>query len=123
MVKNESELWQYLKKNTPNIRWTRIENTASLGTPDLIAVNTKNNWFLLEMKVTKRDNQKLSFSPHQLAFFIKHPQNTFIIAMQTLDQSIKLYEGHQIESLATRGLKLEPICEGFESCIERLEEL
>ena len=40
-----------------------------------------------------------------------------------VDEVMKLYEGNQIESLATRGLKLEPICEGLESCIERLEGL
>ena len=42
---------------------------------------------------------------------------------QLVDEVIKLYEGNQIESLVTRGLKLAPICEGFESCIERLQEL
>ena len=121
MVKNESELWQYLKKKTPNIIWTKIENTSHLGTPDLLGYNKNKTFFTVELKVTKRN--KLKFSPHQLAFQIRHPINSFIIAIQLLDQSLKLYEGNQIESLATRGLKLGPICEGLESCIERLEEL
>ena len=121
MVKNESELWQYLKKKTPQIKWTRIENTSHLGTPDLLGYNNNNTWFTVELKVTKRN--KLKFSPHQLAFHIRHPKNSFIIAMQLLDQGLKLYEGDQVESLATRGLKLDPICNGLEDCIERLEEL
>ena len=121
MVKNESELWQYLKKKTPNIKWTRIENTSHLGTPDLLGMNKDNTFFTVELKVSK--SNKLRFSPHQIAFHIQHPINSFILAMQLLDQSIKLYEGNQIESLATQGLKLEPICEGLESCVERLEGL
>ena len=121
MVRNESELWQYLKKKTPQIKWTRIENTSHFGTPDLLGYNKNKTFFTVELKVTKRN--KLRFSSHQLAFQIRHSKNSFILAMQLLDQSLKLYEGNQIESLATRGLKLEPICEGLESCIERLEEL
>ena len=121
MVRNESELWHYLKKKTPNIIWTKIENTSHLGTPDLLGYNKNNTFFTVELKVSK--SNKLRFSPHQLAFQIRHPKNSFILAMQLLDQSLKLYEGNQIESLAARGLKLEASCEGFESCIERLEGL
>ena len=121
MVKNEAELWQYLKKKTPQIKWTRIENTSHLGTPDLLGYNKNKTFFTVELKVTKRN--KLKFSPHQIAFHIRHPKNSFILTMQLVDEVIKLYEGNQIESLVTRGLKLEPICEGFESCIERLEDL
>ena len=121
MVRNESELWHYLKKKTPNILWTKIENTSHLGTPDLLGYNKNRTFFTVELKVTKR--HKLSFSAHQLAFHIQHPINSFILAIQSLDQCLKLYEGDQVESLATQGLKLEPICEGLESCIERLEEL
>ena len=121
MVKNESELWHYLKKKTPNIKWTRIENTSHLGTPDLLGYNKNNTFFTVELKVTKR--HQLKFSPHQIAFHIRHPKNSFIIAIQLVDEVIKLYEGNQIESLATRGLKLAPICEGLSACIERLEKL
>ena len=121
MVKNESELWQYLKRKTPNIIWTKIENTSHFGTPDLLGYNKNNTFFTVELKVSK--SNKLRYSPHQIAFHIQHPKNSYIIAIQLLDQGLKLYEGNQIESLATQGLKLEPICEGFESCIERLEGL
>ena len=119
MVQNEAQLWKYLKKNSPNIRWTRLENTASLGTPDLLAVNKNNTFFTVELKVTK--GNKLSFSPHQIAFHIKHPQNSFILAMQLVRQELKLYEGNQIELLATRGLKLDARCEGLANCIGKLE--
>ena len=121
MVRNESELWRYWKKNTPQIRWTKIENTSHLGTPDLLGYNKNRTFFTVELKVTKR--HQLKFSPHQIAFHIQHPKNSFILATQLVDEVIKLYEGKQVESLATRGLKLEPICNGLEDCIERLEEL
>jgi len=123
MVQNEAQLWKYLKNKTPQITWVKIENTSHLGTPDLLGYNKNNTFFTVELKVTKRINNKLSFSPHQLAFHIKHPQNTFILAMQLLDQSLKLYEGNQIELLATRGLKLDARCEGLANCIGRLEKL
>ena len=123
MVRNESELWHYLKKNTPNIIWTKIENTSHLGTPDLLGYNKNNTFFTVELKVCRSNNNKLTFSAHQLAFQIRHPINSFILAMQLLDQSLKLYEGNQIESLAAQGLRLKASCEGLESCVERLEEL
>ena len=121
MVRNESELWHYLKKKTPNILWTKIENTSHLGTPDLLGYNKNNTFFTVELKVSK--SNKLRFSPHQIAFHIRHPKNSFILVMQLVDEVIKLYEGSNIESLATQGLVLDPICNGLEDCIERLEEL
>ena len=121
MVQNEAQLWQSLKKKTPQINWTRIENTSHLGTPDLLGYNKNKTFFTVELKVTMR--HKLKFSPHQIAFHIQHSKNSFILAIQSLDQALKLYEGNQIESLATQGLKLAPICEWLESCVERLEEL
>ena len=121
MVKNESELWHYLKKKTPNIIWTKIENTSHFGTPDLLGYNKNKTFFTVELKVSK--SNKLKFSPHQLAFQIRHPKNSFILTMQLLDQSLKLYEVNQIESLVSQGLKLEASCEGLESCVERLEGL
>jgi len=123
MVQNEAQLWKYLKNKTPQIIWVKVENTSHLGTPDLLGYNKNNTFFTVELKVTKRINNKLSFSPHQLAFHIKHPQNTFILAMQLLDQSLKLYEGNQIEILATRGMKLDARCEGLANCIGKLEAL
>ena len=121
MVQNEAQLWKYLKNKTPQITWVKVENTSHLGTPDLLGYNKNKHFFTLELKVTK--SNRLTFSPHQIAFHIKHPQNTFILAMQLLDQSLKLYEGNQIEILATRGLKLEPRCEGLANCIGKLEAL
>jgi hypothetical protein len=81
MSKPESNFWQYLKKNTPNISWTRIENTSALGTPDLLGYNKYKVFFTVELKVAKRN---IKFSPHQISFHVKHPVNSFIL-VQTLD--------------------------------------
>jgi len=121
MVQNEAQLWQYLKKKTPNIIWVKIENTSHLGTPDLLGYNKNKTFFTVELKVTKRN--KLKFSPHQIAFHIQHPKNSFILTMQLVRQELKLYEGNQIEILATRGMKLEPLCEGLVNCISKFETL
>ena len=105
MVKNETKFWHEIKKATPQISWTRIENTSLLGTPDLLGYNVNKHFFTVELKVTK--SNKLSFSPHQIAFHVKHPTNTYILAT-THDQSTPiLYPGSAIQELAACGLALE----------------
>ena len=104
-MKDESKLWQKVKKNTPNIIWTRVESWSSFGFPDLVGYTEKRGFFTVELKVTK--SNKLTFSPHQIAFHVKHPTNTYILAT-TLDQSTPiLYPGSAILDLAACGLKLE----------------
>ena len=119
MVKNETKFWQEIKKSTPNISWTRIENTSLLGTPDLLGYNKKGHFFTVELKVTKRN--KLVFSPHQIAFLVKHPNNSFIMAKTLVAGHVKLYEGKKILELVARGLQLDACCEGLEACCLRLE--
>tara|TARA_R110001632_G_C11129276_1_gene394677 strand:- start:32 stop:397 length:366 start_codon:yes stop_codon:yes gene_type:complete len=121
MVENEAGLWRYWKKNTPQINWTKIENTSSLGTPDLLGYNNSGTFFTVELKVTK--GNKLRFSPHQIAFHVKHPENTFILAMHLASSSLKLYEGKVIEKLVACGLKLDACREGLDACRLKLENL
>ena len=102
MAKNESKFWHEIKKSTPKISWTRIENTSSLGTPDLLGCNSFGTFFTVELKVTK--GNKVTFSPHQIAFHVKHPTNTFI-CVETPDQRCpKLYPGSAVRELAACGL-------------------
>ena len=97
----EAKFYQYFKKNTPDISYTRIENTSALGTPDVLAYNKKGTFFTIEFKVTKRN--KLTFSPHQIAFHMKHPTNTFILLKAHDPLGIKLYEGSKILGLMRSG--------------------
>ena len=117
----EAKLYQYFKKNTPNISYTRIENTSSLGTPDVLAYNKNNTFFTIEFKVTKR--YSVRFSPHQIAFHVKHPKNSFIL-VQTPDAcGLKLYEGFKIRQLVACGLKLDACGLGLDACRLKLESL
>ena len=121
MVNNESGLWRYWKKNTPTIKWTRIENTSSLGTPDLLGYNNSGTYFTVELKVTK--GNKLRFSPHQIAYHINHPKNSFILATRLDACCLKLYEGSKIEELVACGLKLDACSLGLDACRLKLEQV
>ena len=121
MVKNETKFWQEVKRNTPEISWTRIENTSLLGTPDLLGYNVNSHFFTVELKVTK--GNKIRFSPHQIAFHIRHPNNTFIMVKHLASSDVKLYEGKVIEQLVACGLKLDACRLGLAACCLKLESL
>jgi hypothetical protein len=118
-LKPERKFWLEVKKNTPEITWTRIENLAIPGVPDLLGYNKHQQFFTVELKVTK--GNKIRFSPHQIAFHVQHPKKTFIL-VKSLDTSLwKLYEGKDIRKLAACGLKLDACCSGLVACCLQLE--
>jgi hypothetical protein len=121
MPKPETKFWHELKRNTPQIKWTRIENSSSFGTPDLLGYNTNHHFFTVELKVTRGNSVRLS--PHQIAFHKLHPKNSFIMVKHLVAGRVKLYEGSRIMELAACGLKLESCCLGLEACGLKLESL
>jgi len=120
-VKSETKFYGNVKKNITKISWIRIENLAVPGTPDLLGYNNNGVFFTVELKYTKTN--KITFSPHQIAFHVKHPRNTFILVLDACSMLPKLYEGKDIRELAACGLKLEACCSGYESCSEIFESL
>ena len=120
-MKPEKKFWLELKKKTPNITWTRIENLALPGVPDLLGYNKNYTFFTVELKVTK--GKKIRFSPHQIAFHVKHPHNTFILVKTLVPRGVKLYEGKDILELDARGLLLDARCSTLEACRLLLESL
>ena len=120
-MKPERKLWHELKRNTPQIKWTRLENSSVFGTPDLLGYNTSGHFFTVELKVTKSNSVRLS--PHQIAFHKLHPKNSFIIVKHLAAGSVKLYEGSKIDELVACGLKLDACCLGLEACGLRLSSL
>ena len=100
-MKPETKLWHELKRITPKISWTRIENTGVLGTPDLLGYNTFGHFFTVELKITS-DN-KIRFSPHQISFHITHPQNSFILIRALGQRSLKLFQGSAMRELVALG--------------------
>ena len=111
---SERKLYQSLKKNTPSIIWNRIENLSILGMPDLLGYNSSGYFFTVELKVTK--GNKLKFSPHQIAWHVAHPRNTFILAEALGPRLVKLFHGSRIRELAACGFKLEACSLGLEAC-------
>ena len=116
MPKPETKFWHELKRITPQIKWTRLENTSVFGTPDLLGYNNNQHFFTVELKVTRGNSVRLS--PHQIAFHKLHPKNSFILAKHLGPCTVKLYEGSRIMELVACGLKLEACCLGLglEAC-------
>ena len=122
MVKPETKLWYELKRNTNKIIWTRLENKALFGTPDLLGYANSGNFFTVELKVAK--GNRITFSPHQISFHVKHNLNTFILVACTLNKGkVCLYPGSGILALVNFGLKLEPLACGLEDSVKLLESL
>jgi len=119
-LKEESKLWQKVKKNTPGITWTRVESWASFGFPDLVGYTEKCGFFTMELKVTK--SNKVTFSPHQIAFHVKHPTNTFILVATHAQSCPKLYPGAAVPDLVACGLPLDACSLGLEAW-DQLESL
>jgi hypothetical protein len=83
-LKPEQKLYAKVKKSIPEISWIRLENLSLSGTPDLLGYNTSGHFFTVELKVCK--GNKIRFSPHQIAFHVRHPNNSFIL-VESLDET------------------------------------
>ena len=119
----ERQLWKKLKNETTGISWTRLENWALFGTPDLLGYAPSGHFFTVELKSTTPKNAEfVRFSPHQISFHIKHKKNTFILVACALDQLVRLYSGSQVRELGNLS-KLEPLACGLYSCVQFLEKI
>jgi hypothetical protein len=122
LVKPETKFWHELKRNTTKIIWTRLENKALFGTPDLLGYSSRGTFFTVELKVTK--GNKISLSPHQISFHVKHNLNSFILVSCSPEKGkVRLYPGSRILELVDLGLKLEPLREGWKLVTQKLESL
>jgi hypothetical protein len=122
----EAKFYQQIKRNFKSLSLIRIENNSLLGTPDLLVYNTSGHFCTLELKVTK--SKKIKFSPHQIAFHKRHPNNTFIMvkALGPLPKntfSVSMYRGSRILELAACGLQLEACNLGLDACRLTLTKL
>ena len=120
----EQKLYKKLKAKTPKIIWNRVENLTIPGMPDVLGYNKSGTFFTVELKVTK--GIKLKFSPHQLAWHVQHPNNTFILAEALgpcTGNRFHLYRGSCIMELNPAGLALEACCLGLDACNLLFEKL
>ena len=122
----EAKFYQKIKRNFNEFSLSRVENLSSLGHPDILGYNTNCHFFTIELKVTK--SSKVRFSPHQIAFHLRHPDNTFIM-VQALGPCtsntfpISMYHGSRIRELVASGLKLDACYSGLEACRLALSKL
>ena len=125
VVKPERKFWHEIKtfitKSNCKLSFTRLENSAAWGTPDLLGYTAGGHFFTLELKVTRGNTVR--FSPHQFSFHCNHPKNTFIMVKALSLNQVKLYEGKVIKELDACGLKLDPHSLGLEACCLKLESL
>ncbi len=130
----EQKLYKKLKEFTPQIIWNRIENLSIPGMPDLLGYNNSGTFFTVELKVTK--SRKIRFSPHQIAFHVTHPNNTYILVAALGPRAVNRYQmfrGSRIMELVACGLELrrsseepselEACCLGLEACGLELSSL
>ena len=120
----EQKLYKKLKEFTPQIIWNRIENLSLPGMPDLLGYNTSGTFFTVELKVTK--GRKIRFSPHQIAWHVQHPNNSYILVQALGPRAVDRYQmfrGSRIMELVACGLKLDACCLGLEACRLELESL
>ena len=120
----EQKLYKKLKKFTPQIIWNRIENLSIPGMPDLLGYNNSGTFFTVELKVT--EGRKLKFSPHQIAWHVQHPKNSFILVQARGPRAVnrfQMFRGSRIMELSGRGLELDACCLGLEACRLELESL
>ena len=120
-LKAERKLYEKLKRNCNKISWIRLENLSLSGTPDLLGYNANGHFFTVELKVTK--SNKIRFSPHQIAFHVKHPKNSFILVEHHGSGCVKLFPGSMIKELDACGLALDPLCLTLDACCLFLSEL
>jgi Holliday junction resolvase len=96
-MKPESKFWQQVKKNTPKIKWTRLESWASFGVPDLLGYHDSCGFFMVELKVAK--GNKIHLSPHQIMFHTTMTKRNFILVKTASPSSVILYPSSAIHEL------------------------
>jgi|TARA_R100000084_G_C4553070_1_gene100980 hypothetical protein len=117
----EAKLYQKFKRASKKILWHRIENLAVPGMPDALGYTENFFYFTVEFKVTK--SNKVRLSPHQIAYHIAHPHNSFICVKHLGSGIVKLYEGSMVRELVACGLELDAWRLGLDACCLALEEL
>ena len=110
MVKKpESKLWHEVKENLPQVQWTRFENWAVPGVPDVHGIDQGIDIFI-ELKITK--NNRINLSPFQIAWNYKHSLKggrSFIIAKTLSPRALCVFPGSIVHSIASKGLEATPI--------------
>ena len=109
-MKPEQKLYQKLKKNTPNILWSRLETWVTFGIPDLLGYHNSSGFFMVELKI--QTGHKIRFSPHQILFHTIRTNRNFImveLARHAPRGAVKLYGSKSIEGLLLDPREVKPL--------------
>ena len=120
-MKPEQKLYQKLKKNTPNILWTRLETWVSFGVPDLLGYHNLCGFFMVELKIQTAN--KIRFSPHQILFHTLRTNRNYILVEQARKrgpQALKLYGSKSIEGLLLDPREVKPLAVNDFQLIENI---
>jgi|TARA_R110002020_G_scaffold52017_2_gene146702 hypothetical protein len=107
-MKPESKLWREVKENLPNIFWTRFENWASPGVPDVLGIKDGIPFFV-ELKVIR--SNKINLSPHQIMWNYKYSLKggrSFIMAQALSQRLLHIFPGFLVHSIASEGILAAP---------------
>ena len=92
-MKPESKFWKKVKSNLKDIQWTRFENWASPGVPDVYGIKDGISVWV-ELKVIT--SNKINLSPFQIAWNFSHSLKggrNFIIANPRRELTLYLSRG------------------------------
>ena len=109
-MKPEQKLYQKLKKNTPDILWSRLETWVTFGLPDLIGYHNSSGFFMVELKI--QTGNKIRFSPHQILFHTIRTNRNFIVVEPARPgglKDIKLYGSKSINDLIHDPRAVDPL--------------
>ena len=109
-MKSETKLWWSLRKNLPQVRWTRIESHVNPGIADVNGLY-RGTEFWVELKIAK-GNGKIAITPHQISWNYTRIINlgrSFFLATPITQRSLFLYGGADGRDLARNGLRTEPL--------------
>jgi hypothetical protein len=120
-MKPEQKLYQKLKKNTPNILWSRLETWVSFGMPDLLGYHNSCGFFMVELKI--QTGHKIRFSPHQILFHTLRTNRNYILvelARHAPRGVVKLYSSKSIEGLVLDPREIKPLAVNDWQLIENI---
>ena len=106
---NESKFWKKLKSRIDSSKYeltaTRIENSQTLGIPDLLLLDHKKNLHLIELKVTQ--NARVNISPFQVSFATRHKgARVWLLVERQMKEGplVYLYRANAVQRLAEHNL-------------------
>jgi len=100
-MKPESKFWKELKEGCPDINWTRFENWATPGVPDVFGIKDGINVFV-ELKVIK--SNKINLRPFQIAWNFSHSLyggRSFIMAKAIPQGLLYIFPGSVVRSIGS----------------------